>query len=669
MKKAIILFIFSILTSQMFAQSTGQGCVVNPSMVSPSGVKYTGGCLNGLAEGDGTITFSNGNTISGKFSKNILQEGIVEFYFSEDKSTIIGPYKNGKLNGRFVGVDKMNRVYSVNYLDGRAVEGRDDLFNFPEPKMESTAALPVSNLFLPDVYHEVGQTWRNRFKINIPFTELALIKRSGRPIGSKSDVTWLSLYDYRNNQIIRDFGDLNNPIDNFLCFDPDYTSIFAIQSRKNVKGVYKFNLTTGASEYVSRVEDQKILATSLLEININDFNPDFEDGKLKFGEINHASNLIYSFTNSGMFKLGNMKSTFSVSKLTGEQVKELKFEGSMIRQYSVNELANQLYISFKSNDQVYISLYKLDSFEFVKTIFTARQVQTFEELTISPLGTYVAFANKGRWSGSLIYKGDKFYYPIKGRILSFNTLENVVIAHEINGNVSAYDLENRKLLWMTNKLGLSTEPIKIDNNLIFISRSWESTPNGRVDLVNFELPDLSQTFFSLNMEVQNEIKRQNEEIAKAERLRKEQELKSQEEKKNEEKKATDAMYQKMAENYLLWIFKEALSGSSGSSRSSSNNPSSYSNQNVHNSYQCNRCALVSRSTKEPSGADFGRCNGFSLLPTISSVSHDWNKANTNKGWQCTSCGIKSFLIKGEPGAWEFGGNGACNGGSHRWRSF
>ena len=113
------------------------------------------------------------------------------------------------------------------------------------------------------------------------------------------------------------------------------------------------------------------------------------------------------------------------------------------------------------------------------------------------------------------------------------------------------------------------------------------------------------------------------------------------------------------------LFLGMLESSSGTS----NNPSSYSNQNVHNSYQCNRCALVSRSTKEPSGADFGRCNGFSLLPTISSVSHDWNKANTNKGWQCTSCGIKSFLIKGEPGAWEFGGNGACNGGSHRWRSF
>ena len=114
------------------------------------------------------------------------------------------------------------------------------------------------------------------------------------------------------------------------------------------------------------------------------------------------------------------------------------------------------------------------------------------------------------------------------------------------------------------------------------------------------------------------------------------------------------------------LFLGMLESSSGTS----NNSSSYSNQNVHNSYQCNRCALVSRSTKEPSGADFGRCNGFSLLSTKSSESHDWNKANTNKGWQCTSCGIKSFLIKGEPGGWEFGGNGACNGGSsHRWRSF
>ena len=101
---------------------------------------------------------------------------------------------------------------------------------------------------------------------------------------------------------------------------------------------------------------------------------------------------------------------------------------------------------------------------------------------------------------------------------------------------------------------------------------------------------------------------------------------------------------------------------------SSNNSSTYSNENEHNSYQCNRCALVSRSTKEPGSWEFGGnggCNGS----TISGKSHDWNKANTNKGWQCTGCGIKSFLIKGEPGGWEFGGSGACNGGSHYWRSF
>ncbi len=111
------------------------------------------------------------------------------------------------------------------------------------------------------------------------------------------------------------------------------------------------------------------------------------------------------------------------------------------------------------------------------------------------------------------------------------------------------------------------------------------------------------------------------------------------------------------------LFLGMLESSSGSSNNS------YSNENEHNSYQCNRCALVSRSTKKPLGGDFGRCNGFELVPTISGRSHDWKEANTNRGWQCTRCGIQSFLIKGEPGAWEFGGNGACNGGSHYWRSF
>jgi len=619
----------------MVAHSTGQGCVVNPSMVSPSGVKYTGSCLNGLAEGDGTITFSNGNTISGKFSKNILQEGIVEFYFSENKSTIIGPYKNGKLNGRFVGIDKTNSVYTVNYLEGRTVGNTDDYFNIPEPKVEASVSFPISNsqFQISDFWHwlEPQNYAFRKDQTLVPTKDLALIERSGKVSGSKTEVSWLSLYDYRNNQIIRDFGDLNNPVAAFLCFDADYSSIYVIQIRKNVKGVYKFNLSTGASEYVSRFEDQKILDTSLLVDKYNSFNkyPGFEDGVVKFGEIDHDSNLIYSWTNSGMFKLGNMNSTFSLSKLNGEKLRESKFEGAMIRAYAVNELANQLYISFESKDKSYISLFELDSFKFVKTIFDTSTKQNYDELTPSPLGSYLGFATNGIYRGTLIYKGDQFFYAIAGRILSFNKLENVVIAEDSRGNFIAHDLENRKLLWMTKKLGNATKPIKIDNDLVFFSKANESLLRGTVDLVSFELPDFSQTFFSLNMEVQNELKRQNEEFAKAERLRKEQELKSQEEKKNEEKKATDALYQKMAENYLLWIFKEAFSGLSGSSGSSSNQSATFSNSTPS---QSNSSSKIYQRVGY-SYAEVGKCENGKIYQRVNYSYQEAGKYEDGKIYQ------------------------------------
>ena len=523
MKKAIILFILSILTCQMFAQSTGQGCVVNPSMVSPSGVKYTGGCLNGLAEGDGTITFSNGNTISGKFSKNILQEGIVEFYFNEDGAIAIGPYKNKKLNGRFVGIDRHQmKVWTSNYVDGNYVGNSDDYFNLPEPQIGETQDFPIFAQSSDPKY-----PFQSNFQILtlIPTTEFALVEKFGKPTGSKWNVPWLSIYDYRSNQSIRSFGDVNNPIETFLCFDADYSSFYAIQSRKNVKGVYKFNITSGASEFVSRVEDQKVLATSLLVSKSNGFNkyPGFEDGDIQYGEINHNLNLIFSWTNNGMFKLGNMKSTFLVSKLNGEKVNELSFDGAMVRSYAVNELTNQLYISFTSNELEYISLFKLDSLEYVKTIFKGEKNKGFWpllDIKISPLGTYVAFSQSGSLRGTIIYKGDQFYYAIDGVVKSFNNLENVVLSS--SGAIFAHDLENKKILWTTNKVG-GHNPIKIDNDIIFITSPNASLAKSKVNKINFEIPDLTETFFSLNLEVQNQLKM----ISEAERLRKEQELKSQ----------------------------------------------------------------------------------------------------------------------------------------------
>jgi hypothetical protein len=530
MKKAFILFVFSFLNYQTLAQSTSQGCVVNPSNVSPSGVKYLGDCLNGLAEGQGTITFNNGNTVSGKFSKNILQEGIVEFYFNSDGVTVIGPYKNGKLNGRFVGIDRHQmEVWTSNYVDGYYVGNSDDHFNLPEPQIGETLTFPIFTQSTDRKY-----PFQSNFRILtlIPKTELALISQYREGHGGKPSRRWLSTYDYRNNQSIRSFGDVNNPIETFLCFDADHTSFYATQSRNNVKGVYKFNLTTGASEYVSRVEDQKVLATSLLVTKSNGFNeyPGFEDGSIQFGEINHKSNLIYSWTNNGMFKFGNMKSTFLVSTLTGEKVNELKFDGAMVRAYAVNELANQLYISFSSNELEYISLFKLDSFEFVKTIFKGEKSKGFwfiRDIKTSPLGTYVAFSQY-ETRGTIIYKGDQFYYAVDGVVKSFNNLENVVLSS--SGQTFAHDLENKKILWTTNKVGWSevmgTNPIKIDNDIIFITSPNASLAKSTVNKINFEMPDLTQTFFTLNEEVQKKL-RMISEASRAEKLAKEQQVNSQ----------------------------------------------------------------------------------------------------------------------------------------------
>jgi hypothetical protein len=59
---------------------------------------YRGQCKNGLADGSGTVTFNNGDELSGRYEKGVLSgDGI---FTSADGSTYQGSWEDGKRHGR-----------------------------------------------------------------------------------------------------------------------------------------------------------------------------------------------------------------------------------------------------------------------------------------------------------------------------------------------------------------------------------------------------------------------------------------------------------------------------------------------------------------------------------------------------------------------------------------
>jgi antitoxin component YwqK of YwqJK toxin-antitoxin module len=519
MKNIIWFFLFSpcLLFGQnndfINSKSQRQECVVVPERISSRAIKYTGECKNGLADGEGTLTFSNGDRITGKFSNNLISDGIVNYYDAKSKTKYIGPFRNGKLDGRHINIDELGLYVSVtNFNNGSVVGNANDYFNIPEVQEISSSTFPFyyqkSDPKNP-ITHSFGRI------ISIPNYTLAIVE-SFSDYNSKGGRTkFFSLYDFKTNQVIRKIGDQTASTNDFLRFGEDFMTVYIVQTKLNVKGVYKVNLLDGTVNFVSRYDQQKIVDFNKFNEIDNFFkdDKDNEQGFLQKGNFDLITNEIYVFNNYGRYDKGTSYTTFSKYESDGRLINSLKIDKAQITAYAVHEGKNQLAIAYRTKDSVNLSLYSLDSLKFLKVIDKNRyEKASISSLGYSPFGKYLmAFKNMG----TVIYKDDEIYYGVPNGFISFNNFENVVLCDE-DGGIYAYDIENRKTLWrydynkgQTNYMEKKRffRSSNVDNDILLVigNSGGAGIHKPTIDKLNFQLPFNFETFYSLNMDVQRQL--------------------------------------------------------------------------------------------------------------------------------------------------------------------
>jgi hypothetical protein len=467
-------------------------CNVNAASISPRGVKYSGGCVNGMAQGPGVLTFNSGDVLKGTFNNNMLQDGIIEYEFaSKPGLLLIGPMQNGAFNGRFISLDLNTGFVSVaNYVNRNHVGNSDDYFNIPEPTIFGQEIFPIYQEFKESIKYPIHYICGNSY--DIPYTTQKLFTvHQKQNINSDYSQMYLSLYDSKTNKIIRQFGSYKNPIEKFICFAPDYKSFYVSQKQLKISKVYNIDLSNGVQRLISKEEEQYL---SILKSNISNNH-----------NILFKSNLVNN----------NKKYQISKYSITGALINQIQLGEEYYGLYSTNEFINEIAFANQTSDSVYVSLYTLDSLKFIKNIPLLNPKYPIQKLGFSPSGKfmYLALTNPRSPSvhsfmGTFIFKDDKLYFGIPNAgILAFNDYENMVLSEDL----LAYDLENKKTLWTAkNKItGVTVKNVfKIDNDLILQTQENGGVGKSKplLSRINIDYPQNSKTFFSLNMKVQEEIK-------------------------------------------------------------------------------------------------------------------------------------------------------------------
>ena len=79
---------------------------------------YTGEWKKGFQEGTGTFVYKNGKKFTGTFSKGNAVNGKGYIFYPNDKSSYEGTFVNGKLSGMGIYTNTYGQIFSGNFVDG-----------------------------------------------------------------------------------------------------------------------------------------------------------------------------------------------------------------------------------------------------------------------------------------------------------------------------------------------------------------------------------------------------------------------------------------------------------------------------------------------------------------------------------------------------------------------
>jgi hypothetical protein len=458
------------LKAQGPATIGNSGCNLEGNLFYTNALNYKGQCSNNKANGWGTLSLNNGDSLVGYFKDNKIQNLFIEYYSPKTKKIIIGPNIGALPHGPCFEVRDDYSVSFENYDNGRWAGNTDDYFQISQPKLTINKVFCNNNTY-------------NKRGVRIPGTNNAIFY-SAREYDSKGNRKyWITLVDLERNQILYNFGSFDKPImkdygPTFINFTPNLQyAFFEIRYGSDPPKFLKCDLKSGTFTILQTLPESD--------------NKALEFGKkasgLKFNSFDALNSgkyiLLKDSTYIKVFNDEKFAKSYRQDYGTGallihfdkyhNVLNKMELPKETIYDFAVDQKNDVVAISYRSKDSTYLSYFDLSSLLKIQDVFVKDNLNLTKnavpgDVQFSNSGTYLAYTLRGK--NTLIFIGTKVHYAFEGELYDFNESENTILVNT-KGNLLALDMERKRIIW---KLSIGADKsntafFKVGNDFIIIS--------------------------------------------------------------------------------------------------------------------------------------------------------------------------------------------------------
>ena len=528
---SLLFFLFNINGNSQIIINTdtiireNNYCEFNGKNISSSATYYQGNCQGNQANGFGTLQFENGTLMKGYFTNNKIQDLYLDYLFQKEKLVVIGPNKGFLLHGPCMYIRNNNMVTLENFSNGKWFSNRMDSYTIPSPSEKVEDILAINT----EITNDGG--------INIPNTNSVLFiscKKPNKKYGKDYNVFWITQYDIDKNKVINQFGNYENPISysgdpEFVTFDSSNKIAYFkfINEKKSIIYV-KCNLNNGQKSLINTFVKP---ITESIRFEQKLYNSDFEnyhaigriyftsDLKNKYILLKDSSYVkIYCKYNQFISSSDESYGSIIIKYSKKHEILQKKILPNInVYDFCIDENSNRMAINSKDKEHVYLEYYSLNNFLKISTVFAKKPDDEnpiyLGKVSFSKNGIYLFYQTGSSGAlGTTIFLNDNIYYGVAGEILSESESDNVVITN-INGNILAFDLEKKRIIW---RYDLGVENLAVftnsSNNNLYIIK-W-NTKSDKFYFLKFKLPNpiINLNYFVQKADLNSTINQEIEEI-------------------------------------------------------------------------------------------------------------------------------------------------------------